>query len=82
MSDIELGRRHPSDTVLAAVAKALGASFDDLKKLDNRPAMEEMKHKAMRDPRWGFAFRHVLDENITPDQLLELVKNKTRRNKK
>ncbi len=82
MSDVELGRRHPSDQVLAAIARVIGASFDELKKLDNRPALEEMKHRVMRDPMWGFAFRRVLDENITPDDLLELAKKKAGRDKK
>ena len=74
ISDIELGRRHPSDGVLMAIAKALGVSFEELKKLDTRPAVEEMKNKAMRDPRWGLAFRQVIDQKISPDELLELMK--------
>lgn len=82
MSDVELGRRHPSDNVLGAIAKVLGASFDELKKLDTRPAVEEMKHRVMRDPRWGLAFRRVLDENVTPDELMELAKKKANREKK
>lgn len=82
MSDVELGRRHPSDPVLAAIAKVLGTTFDELKKLDNRPAVEEMKNKVMRDPRWGLAFRRVLDENLTPDDLMDLAKKKGSRGKK
>ena len=81
MSDLELSRRHPSDEVLANIARVLNISFEELKKLDTRPAMKEIKHRAMRDPGWGFAFRRVLDENITPDELVEMVRRKSQKKK-
>jgi len=36
ISDIELGRRYPSDDVLQDIAKSIGTSFDDPKELDTR----------------------------------------------
>ena len=37
MSDVELGRRHPSDKHMAAVARALGTSLEDIQQCDTRP---------------------------------------------
>jgi transcriptional regulator with XRE-family HTH domain len=82
LSDIELGRRHPSDHVLKAIAKALGTTFDDLKEYDARPAVEEIKRRLLKDPKLGFAFRRVLDENVSPEELLKLANDKAKRNKK
>ena len=82
LSDIELGRRHPSDQVLRDIAKALGTDFDKLKAFDLRPAVEEMKRRAMQDPKMGFAFRRILDENVSSDDLLKLADEKSRRQKK
>ena len=82
LSDIELGRRHPSDQVLRAIAKALGSTIEELKVYDNRPAVEEIKRRAMQDPKLGFAFRRILDENISSDDLLKLANDKAKRSKK
>ena len=82
LSDIELGRRHPSDQVLRAIAKALGSTVEELKAYDNRPAVEEIKRRAMQDPKLGFAFRRILDENISSDELLKLANDKAKRSKK
>ncbi len=48
MSDIELGRRQPSEKVLAAIAKPLGTTLEDLQQYDPRPAVEEFKPPRMR----------------------------------
>lgn len=82
LSDIELGRRHPSDEVLKHIARVLGANFDELKKYDNRPAVEEIRRRAMNDPKMGFAFRRLLDENVSPEELLNLANQKAKRDKK
>src|SRR5437667_2705208 len=67
LSDIELGRRHPSDQVLRDIAKALGAPLDALKHFDTRPAVDEMKRRAMQDPKLGFAFRRILDADVSSE---------------
>jgi transcriptional regulator with XRE-family HTH domain len=82
VSDIELGRRHPSDQVLRDLAKVLGTTFDELKAHDMRPAVDEMKRRAMQDPKMGFAFRRILDENVSPEDLLKLANDKAKRPKK
>jgi len=76
VSDVELGRRYPSDEVLAKMAKHLGASLNDLKSLDTRSTGEELKKLASTDPAWGFAFRSVLDKGVTPEELLRLIEKK------
>ena len=82
LSDIELGRRHPSDQVLRAIAKALGTNHEDLKSHDTRPAVEEMKRRVLQDPNLGFAFRRILDENVSSEDLVNLANQKAKRNKK
>jgi transcriptional regulator with XRE-family HTH domain len=82
LSDIELGRRHPSEEVLRAIAKALAANLDDLKHHDTRPAVDEIKRRTLQDPKFGFAFRRILDENVTPEDLLKLANDKAKGNKK
>ena len=77
LSDIELGRRHPSDKVLADMARVLGSTVEDLKTYDARPPVEELKRLASTDPAWGLAFRRVLkevaDEKMPPEELLKLL---------
>jgi transcriptional regulator with XRE-family HTH domain len=82
LSDIELGRRHPSEEVLRAIAKALSANLDELKHHDTRPAVDEIKRRTLQDPKFGFAFRRILDENVTPEELLKLANDKAKGNKK
>lgn len=82
LSDIELGRRHPSDQVLKDIAKALKTDLAALKAHDTRPAVEEMKRRAMSNPTLGFAFRRMLDANVSPEDLLELANKKEKQSKK
>jgi transcriptional regulator with XRE-family HTH domain len=82
LSDVELGRRHPSDEVLKAIAKALGTTFDDLKKHDSRLPVQELKRITASNPAMGFALRKVVDEEIDPDELLEFLKRHGRRKKR
>lgn len=82
LSDIELGRRHPSDKVLADMARALGTTIEELRSHDARPPMEELKRKASADPAWGLALRRVVEEEITPEELLKLVERKRGQPKK
>jgi transcriptional regulator with XRE-family HTH domain len=86
LSDVELGRRNPTDEVLRAIAKALGTTFDELKQYDNRPAAEEMKRRTLHSPQLGFAFRRILDENVSEEELvkelLKLANDKAKRIKK
>jgi transcriptional regulator with XRE-family HTH domain len=82
LSDIELGRRYPSEKVLERMAKVLGVKIEDMKKHDNRPPIESMKKIIQKDMRYSIAFRRVIDEEISPEKLLKIVeesKNKKRK---
>jgi transcriptional regulator with XRE-family HTH domain len=76
VSDVELGRRYPSDPVLAKMAKILGTDVDELQSYDTRSSVSELKRRAYMDPAWGFAFRRVVESGLTPDELLKLANSK------
>ena len=82
LSDIELGRRHPSDEVLKGIAHVLGTTLDDLKKHDARPPVQELKRIAAANPAMGFALRKVVDEDISPDELLDFLRSRSKNRKK
>ena len=73
LSDIELGRRHPSDEVMNRLAECLGTTVEDLQKYDVRPPVQELKRITANDPAMGFALRRVVDEGITSRDLLEFL---------
>lgn len=73
LSDVELGRRFPTNETLALIAEKLRASADDLKKHDHRSALTDLKRLAESSPNLGAAVRALVDRvqsgNLTPDQL-------------
>ena len=72
LSDVELGRRHPSEEVLARVAKKLDATVEELKKHDSRAPVQELKRIVANDPKMGFALRQVVDEGVSAEDLLRV----------
>lgn len=76
ISDIELGRRHPSEKVLVEIAKILKVKADDLRKIDVRPPIDDIKRVTQDDPTFALAFRTVIDKNIKADELLEWLAEK------
>jgi transcriptional regulator with XRE-family HTH domain len=81
ISDIELGRRYPSDDVLGRLAAELEVSVDELRCHDPRPPVEEMKRLTDLDPAFGLAFRTLLNKEVTADDLLKLAETRPVRNK-
>lgn len=81
LSDVELGRRHPSGKVLADMARVLGTTVEDLRRYDTRPPMEDIKRLAMTNPAFGLAFRKLVDKNVSPQDLIELADRKSNRKK-
>lgn len=77
LSDVELGRRHPSEDTLTKIAQILGLPVADLRTLDTRPAVEEIRRLAASDPAYGFAFRQLVDRQLSPEELLKLVNQKS-----
>lgn len=81
VSDIELGRRFPSDDLLAKMAEALGVPFAQLKSYDSRPPVEDLKRIAEADPAFGFALRKLVDKKVSAEEIIELAKKKPNREK-
>ena len=82
MSDVELGRRHPSDKHMAAVARALGTSLEDLQEFDTRPPLREFRRATLANPEYGFAFRKMLDKKISSEELLEFIRQQDQKRQK
>jgi transcriptional regulator with XRE-family HTH domain len=76
ISDIELGRRHPSDRVLVEIARILKVKVEQLREMDTRPPIDEIKRVTQDDPTFALAFRTVIDKKISADELLEFVRKK------
>jgi len=81
ISDIENGRRNPSDELLHKMAQILNVSLDELKKLDSRVPVEELKREMRHDPALGFALRKIAEEKIPSDRLLEFIEEQRNRKK-
>jgi len=81
VSDVELGRRFPSDKVLEKMAHILKVAPDELRNYDPRPSIEELKRLATSNPTYGFALRKVAEGEITAEDLMDLAKKKRQRNK-
>ena len=77
LSDIELGRRFPSDDVLREISKALKADFTELKKLDVRESVSEVRRMVNENAAWGLAFRtvaeHAKSDGLTPADLIARI---------
>lgn len=81
LSDIELGRRHPSDDVLERLAAKLGTTAEDLKKYDARPPVKELKRMAANNPAMGFALRKMVDQGVSSEELMEFLKTHGKQSK-
>jgi transcriptional regulator with XRE-family HTH domain len=81
VSDVELGRRFPSDKVLEKMAHILKVTADELRAYDPRPSIEELKRLATSNPTYGFALRKVAEGEITAEDLMNLAKKKQKRSK-
>lgn len=79
LSDVELGRRYLSDKNMLAVARALGASLEELKQFDTRPPLREFRRATMTDPTYGFAFRQMMDRKISSREILDFIKERDER---
>jgi transcriptional regulator with XRE-family HTH domain len=76
LSDVELGRRYPSDDVLAKMANVFGVSVAELKSYDTRVPVKELKLLADSNPAYGIALRKVVDREISPEDIIKLADRK------
>jgi transcriptional regulator with XRE-family HTH domain len=77
ISDIELGRRHPSEKVLADIARVFGVTVETLRALDLRAPIDEIKRLTQSDPRFALAFRTMIDKKVSAEELLQLANQKS-----
>jgi transcriptional regulator with XRE-family HTH domain len=73
ISDVEHGRRFPSEPMLEEMARLLKLDVSELKRHDQRAPLDEIKRMTEQNPDYAFAFRTLVDKKLTPDQLLDLV---------
>ena len=76
VSDIELGRRFPSDNVFEKIARVLGAPQDDLRAYDVRIPVSELKRLAQDDPAYGVVLRKLADKKISPEEIIRMIEKK------
>jgi|SRR5581483_12221215 len=74
LSDIELGKRFPSEEILTKLAFILGIKKIELEKYDVRGDVEDFKKMSHADPGYAFAFRQVVEKKIDPKDLLNAIK--------
>jgi transcriptional regulator with XRE-family HTH domain len=83
LSDIELGRRFPSEEILAKLAGALNESLEDLKQYDNREPIADLKRLMDSDPKLGFAFRTAVEKvksgELTAEELIARLSKSSRK---
>lgn len=77
VSDIELGRRYPSDKLLEMMAKVLKVSFAELQQLDARPPVDELRRRGELDPKLGFALRKVIEEGVSSEELMKMLNERS-----
>jgi transcriptional regulator with XRE-family HTH domain len=79
LSDIENGRRFPSDDLIDRMAEVLGADADELRKCDPRGPAREIQDLAVMNARYAFAFRRavdfVQDHNLSPEEFIRRVES-------
>ncbi len=75
LSDIENGRRYPSEQVLEYIAHILNVTVEELKANDHRMPTEELQRLHAVNPLFGFAFRRAVNfinsEKLTPEEVLQ-----------
>jgi transcriptional regulator with XRE-family HTH domain len=81
ISDIELGRRNPSDDLLQKMSTVLDEPVEDLRKYDTRAPVEELKRRIESDPAYGFALRTLTEKEISADDILKWANKKPYRSK-
>ena len=83
LSDIELGRRFPSEEVLGKLSAALNVTLEDLKQYDNRAPIADLKRLMDSDPKLGLAFRtpqeKVKSGELTTEDLIDRLSKPPRK---
>ena len=59
---------------MGKLAHELDTTVVELQKHDARPPVQELKRIAAANPAMGFALRKVVDDGVSPEDLLEFLK--------
>jgi len=76
VSDIELGRRFPSEDVLEKIAKTLGITTEELRTHDTRLPISELKKLAQSSPAYGIALRKLAEKKVSPEEIIRMAEKK------
>jgi transcriptional regulator with XRE-family HTH domain len=79
ISDIENGRRYPSEELLEKMSQLLHVALAEFRKHDSRPPVEELKRMVRRDPTYGVALRRLAETKVNPDELLKFLEGKAKK---
>jgi transcriptional regulator with XRE-family HTH domain len=73
ISDVEHGRRFPSEAMLEQMARVLKLDPAELKLHDPRAPIDEIKRMTEQDPGYAYAFRRIVEKKLTPEELVRRV---------
>lgn len=79
LSDVELGRRHPSDDVLSKLAREFDTTVVELRRHDARAPIRELRRMAANNPAMGFALRKVVEDEVDPEDLLRYLRGRKKK---
>ncbi len=82
LSDIELGRRFPSEELLGKLAKKLEIPLEELREHDARPPVEDIKKMIQNDPAYGIALRKLVNKKVSAEDILKLAEKRPDRDRK
>lgn len=79
LSDIENGRRFPSDDLLCRLALVLRADVGELRRHDQRPPSREMQDLAGMNAQYAFAFRRAVEivheQKLSPQDVVRRLES-------
>ena len=78
LSDIELGRRFPSQDKIDLLAKEIGVLAEELRQYDFRDEAETIRKMMFSDPKAGMAFRTLKDKltrGANPQEIMDKLKD-------
>jgi transcriptional regulator with XRE-family HTH domain len=77
LSDIELGKRYPSEPVMVKLAKFFKIEVSELKMLDHRESLSELKRLLEQNATLNVAFRTAIEDvkegKLSPEQLADRI---------
>lgn len=73
LSDMERRQRYPAEGVLKSIAEALGTTAQALIVHDERPPIDEIRRRVVRDPAYGFAIKRLVAQNVRAEELEDFM---------